>query len=121
MRAFKPEFASIDPVTVLTVTSVGDPNQSGKYLEALYGTAYQTKFKVFKPRRVARSRLASPAPGIANGAARSAATRNKFARISEWYRRGSGFFRLEYAPFAVLAYAVPRKVTAVHRDIHSRR
>lgn len=49
MKAFKPEFTSVEPMTVLTVTSVGDPNHSEKYLSALYGTAYTTKFKVYKP------------------------------------------------------------------------
>lgn len=49
MKAFTPEFTSVDPITVLTVTSVGDPNHSEKYLTALFGTAYGTKFKVYKP------------------------------------------------------------------------
>lgn len=50
MRALKAEFTTVDPITVLTVTSIGDPNKSEKYFKALYGTAYTTKFKVFKPR-----------------------------------------------------------------------
>lgn len=49
MRAFKPELTSVDLVTVLTLKSVGDPNKSEKYFNALYGTAYATKFKVYKP------------------------------------------------------------------------
>lgn len=49
MRALKPEFTTVEPVTVLTLTSVGDPNKSEKYFNALYGTAYTTKFKVYKP------------------------------------------------------------------------
>jgi len=49
MRALKPEFTKVEPFTVLTITSVGDPNKSEKYFEALYGTAYTTKFKVYKP------------------------------------------------------------------------
>jgi len=49
MRALKPEFTTVEPITVLTLTSVGDPNHSEKYFEALYGTAYTTKFKVYKP------------------------------------------------------------------------
>jgi hypothetical protein len=49
MRAFKPELNTVDPITVLTLTSVGDPNKSEKYFNALYGTAYTTKFKVYKP------------------------------------------------------------------------
>lgn len=50
MKALVPEFTKVDPITVLTITSVGDPNKSEKYLGALYGTAYTTKFKVFKPK-----------------------------------------------------------------------
>lgn len=50
MRAFTPEFTTVEPVTVLTITSVGDPNYSEPYFNALYGTAYTTKFKVYKPR-----------------------------------------------------------------------
>jgi hypothetical protein len=35
---------------ILTITSIGDPNKVGKEIfGALYGTAYTTKFKVFKP------------------------------------------------------------------------
>lgn len=49
MRALKPEFTKVEPIKVLTITSVGDPNKSELYFEALYGTAYQTKFKVYKP------------------------------------------------------------------------
>jgi hypothetical protein len=49
MRAFKPEFSKVEPLTVLTLTSIGDPNKSEKYFDALYGTAYTTKFKVYKP------------------------------------------------------------------------
>lgn len=53
MRAFKPEFTKVDPIKVLTITSVGDPNHSEKYLTALFGTAYTTKFKVYKPKGIA--------------------------------------------------------------------
>jgi hypothetical protein len=49
MRALNPEITKIEPITVLTVTSIGDPNKSEQYFEALYGTAYATKFKVYKP------------------------------------------------------------------------
>jgi hypothetical protein len=49
MRAFTPEFTTVEPITVLTLTSIGDPNHSEKYFKALYGTAYTTKFKVYKP------------------------------------------------------------------------
>lgn len=49
MRALKPELTKVDPITVLTITSVGDPNHSEEVFNALYGTAYTTKFKVYKP------------------------------------------------------------------------
>jgi hypothetical protein len=49
MKAFTPELTTVEPVTVLTLTSTGDPNNSEKYFTALYGTAYTTKFKVYKP------------------------------------------------------------------------
>lgn len=49
MKAFTPELTKVEPITVLSLTSVGDPNNSEKYFNALYGTAYATKFKVFKP------------------------------------------------------------------------
>lgn len=49
MRANKPEITTVEPVTVLTITSIGDPNASERVFEALYGTAYTTKFKVYKP------------------------------------------------------------------------
>lgn len=50
MKAFTPEFSTQEPLRVLTITSIGDPNDSEKIFEALYGTAYATKFKVYKPR-----------------------------------------------------------------------
>ncbi len=50
MKAFKPELTTLDPIKVLTITSMGDPNKSEKVLSALYGTAYGTKFKVYKPK-----------------------------------------------------------------------
>lgn len=53
MRALNPEITEVEPVKVLTITSIGDPNNSEKYFEALYGTAYATKFKVYKPRGLA--------------------------------------------------------------------
>ena len=80
-----------------------------------------TIFRVWRPRIVARSRAASPAPCVANGTARSAATRNIFAFIPEWYSRESRAFRFKNTQFAVLAYGVPRKIPPVHGDIHSRR
>jgi len=49
MRANQPEITTLEPQTVLTITSVGDPNESERYFKALYGTAYSTRFKVYKP------------------------------------------------------------------------
>ncbi|MBI5466780.1 MAG: GyrI-like domain-containing protein [Candidatus Kerfeldbacteria bacterium] len=52
MRAFVPTISKLPNRTVLTVTTVGDPNKvSSDAIQALYMTAYQTKFKVFKPRK----------------------------------------------------------------------
>ena len=51
MKAFEPEISQIDERTVLTVISLGDPNKVMEpYMKALYGTAYGTKMKVFKPK-----------------------------------------------------------------------
>lgn len=51
MKPFVPEIVTIKPEKVLTVTSVGTPNKVAQaYIGALYGTAYSTKFKVYKPR-----------------------------------------------------------------------
>lgn len=55
MKALVPEVVRKDPITVLTITSVGDPNHVEKYLSALYGTAYSTKMKVFKPKGIVMS------------------------------------------------------------------
>jgi hypothetical protein len=52
MRANTPEIAKLPAASVLAVTTVGDPNTSAeKEVGALYGTAYGTKFKVFKPKK----------------------------------------------------------------------
>lgn len=52
MRAFVPEIRKLPNRTVLTVTTVGNPNVvASKAIPALYTTAYQTKFKTFKPRK----------------------------------------------------------------------
>ena len=49
MKAFKPEIVKLKDRTVLTVTSVGDPNKvAQEYIKALDGTAYGAKFKFFK-------------------------------------------------------------------------
>lgn len=37
--------------TVLTLTTVGNPNVMHDVFPALYGTAYGTKFKVYKPKK----------------------------------------------------------------------
>jgi hypothetical protein len=51
MKAFTPEIIKLPDRKVLTITSVGDPNNVGEQIfGALYGTAYSTKFKTFKPR-----------------------------------------------------------------------
>ncbi|NTU69399.1 hypothetical protein HGB13_01025 [bacterium] len=50
MKPFVPEKVKIKPRTVLTVVSLGDPNKvMESYMKALYGTAYSTKMKVYKP------------------------------------------------------------------------
>ncbi len=53
MKAFVPELTEIPNRKVLTITSVGDPNVVGESVfKPLYGTAYSTKFKTFKPRGI---------------------------------------------------------------------
>jgi len=50
MKAFVPETVILPDRNVLTVTSIGDPNSVGEEVFGrLYGTAYGTKFKTFKP------------------------------------------------------------------------
>jgi hypothetical protein len=50
MRPFTPEITKLPKRTALTVTTVGNPNKATDVFPALYGTAYGTKFKVFKPK-----------------------------------------------------------------------
>lgn len=51
MKPFTPQFSKMPKRTVLTVTTVGDPNTVTKgAMQALYGTAFGTKFKVYKPK-----------------------------------------------------------------------
>jgi hypothetical protein len=50
MKLFTPELAKLPKRTVLTRTVVGNPNKATEAIPTLYGTAYGTKFKVFKPR-----------------------------------------------------------------------
>lgn len=52
MKPFRPQTSKLPRRTVLTVTTIGDPNTvTGDAMQALYGTAYGTKFKVLKPKR----------------------------------------------------------------------
>ncbi len=50
MKPFVPQVSQIEPRTVLSVITLGDPNKVAQpYMKALYGTAYQTKMKFYKP------------------------------------------------------------------------
>lgn len=52
MKPGIPEMTKLARRKVLTITSHGDPNViTAPYMQALYGTAYGTKFKVFKPKK----------------------------------------------------------------------
>lgn len=52
MKPLTPHFASVPKRTVLAVTTVGSPNTMAKLaFTALYGTAFATKFKVYKPKK----------------------------------------------------------------------
>ena len=53
MKAFVPELVNLPDSKVFTITTKGDPNKIGEAtFSALYGTAYSTKFKTFKPKGV---------------------------------------------------------------------
>jgi hypothetical protein len=53
MKAFIPYTNNLPDRKVLIITSVGDPNKVGEEIfGSLYGTAYTTKFKTFKPRGI---------------------------------------------------------------------
>jgi len=53
MKAFVPETVTLPDRKVLTLTSIGNPNKVGESVfSTLYGTAYGTKFKTFKPKGV---------------------------------------------------------------------
>ncbi len=52
MKPFIPEISKLPARQVLTITTIGDPNKMGDVFPALYGTAYGTKFKVFKPKKI---------------------------------------------------------------------
>ncbi len=50
MKPLVPEITKLTPLTVLTITSHGDPNKvMEEYMKSLYGTAYAVKMKVYKP------------------------------------------------------------------------
>lgn len=51
MKPFVPSITKLPKRTVLTITSLGNPNDAQEHIGALYGTAYGMKFKVFKPRK----------------------------------------------------------------------
>lgn len=52
MKPFTPEITKLPKRRVLTITSLGDPNVvTSQIMPSLYGTAYGTKFKVFKPKK----------------------------------------------------------------------
>jgi hypothetical protein len=51
MKAFTPELCDIPDRKMLVVESHGDPNKVGdEVFQALFGTAFGTKFKVYKPK-----------------------------------------------------------------------
>ncbi len=51
MRAFTPELLEMPARTVLVAETTGEPDKVAQAaIERLYGTAYGTKFKVFKPK-----------------------------------------------------------------------
>jgi len=53
MKAFVPEYIVLPDRKMLVVRSVGDPNEVGESVfGALYGTAYGTKFKTYKPKGI---------------------------------------------------------------------
>lgn len=53
MKPFTPGFVKLPKRSVLTYTTHGNPNGAATKpaINALYGTAYGTKFKVFKPKK----------------------------------------------------------------------
>lgn len=53
MKAFVPEIANLPSRKMLIIQSVGVPNKVGEiFFAALYGTAYGTKFKTYKPKGI---------------------------------------------------------------------
>lgn len=52
MRPLVPQLTKLPARSVLTVTTIGDPNKVTKgVMQALYGTAYGTKFTIYKPKK----------------------------------------------------------------------
>lgn len=51
MKQSTPELTKLPARTVITITAIGHPQiTTAKVMPVLYGTAYGTKFKVFKPK-----------------------------------------------------------------------
>ena len=51
MKAFIPELIDLPDRKVLTITSIGDPNfVNENVFSSLYGTAFGTRFKIYKPK-----------------------------------------------------------------------
>ena len=53
MKAFTPQITKLPDRKVITVTSIGDPNEvTEPYMKALYGAAYYAKMKIYKPKGI---------------------------------------------------------------------
>lgn len=53
MKAFVPQIVNKEPRKVVSVTSIGDPNNVMEpYMKALYGAVYWAKMKVYKPKGI---------------------------------------------------------------------
>ncbi len=53
MKPFTPYLEKLPKRVVLQITTHGDPNIiTGPAMQALYGTAYGTKFKIYKPKKM---------------------------------------------------------------------
>lgn len=53
MKPFTPQINKLPDRKVVSVTSVGDPNDVMEpYMKALYGAAYHAKMKVYKPKGI---------------------------------------------------------------------
>lgn len=49
MKAFTPQIVTKPDRKMVTIISSGNPNNSEKYMKALFGSLYGTKMKVYKP------------------------------------------------------------------------